>query len=98
MRAGLEVIRAYNGQEAIDKCHEADMILMDIRMPNVDGYEATREIRKKCIEIPIIGQSANAMSGDKEKALKVGCNEYLTKPINIVELISVIKRFATHNV
>jgi len=59
-----------------------DLVLMDISLPGMDGYEATRRIRAKFPSMPIIGLSSHAMSGDAEKAKAAGCNEYLTKPID----------------
>jgi CheY-like chemotaxis protein len=61
-------------------------------MPKMNGYEATREIRKFNKEILIIAQTAYAMNGDKEKAIEVGCNDYITKPINKVLLLEIINK------
>ena len=73
-----------------------DLILMDIQMPFMDGYEATRQIRalnkEYCAAIPIIAMTANAFAEDKEKAYEAGMNGYLSKPINIPELLETIGR------
>jgi CheY-like chemotaxis protein len=70
-----------------------DLILMDISLPIMDGYEAVRQIRTSNTSIPIIGLSAHAMSGDDEKAKEAGCNEYITKPVNKDLLIQKIKEY-----
>jgi hypothetical protein len=80
-----EILMAENGREAIDLCHnnpDIDVILMDIKLPVMSGYEATRKIREFNKTVFIIGQSAYAMVGDKEKAIAAGCNNYITKPID----------------
>ena len=91
-----EIINVSNGKEAVEACRnhpDIDMVLMDIQMPEMNGYEATREIRKFNKDIIIIAQTAFAMVGDKEKALASGCNEYLSKPIIRNELFSIIKQY-----
>jgi CheY-like chemotaxis protein len=88
-----EIIHCYNGQEVVDFCRtnpDINLILMDIRMPVLNGYEATSEIRKFNNKIVIIAQTAFALSGDKEKAIAAGCNDYLSKPIKKADLISAI--------
>jgi signal transduction histidine kinase len=91
-----KIIWAKNGKEAIDICvnnKNIDLILMDIRMPVMDGYEATKEIKKYNFNIPIIAQTAFAISEEREKSIKAGCNDYITKPINYRRLIEVIDKY-----
>ena len=71
-----------------------DLILMDIKMPKMDGLEATKKIRKFNKSVHIISQTAYALSEDKEKSLATGCNGYISKPINIEELLLLIKNKA----
>ena len=89
------VLRALNGLEAIKMVEERhpDLVLMDIKMPDMDGLTATRRIRKKHIHVPIIALTAFAYDKDRTKALEAGCNEYITKPIQASLLKEMIKRF-----
>ena len=86
---------AKDGAQGVSMAEEnnPDLILMDISLPVMDGYEATRCIRTTMTSIPIIGLSAHAMSGDAEKAKEAGCNDYLTKPVNEDLLIQKLKEY-----
>ncbi|MEI6143280.1 MAG: response regulator, partial [Mariniphaga sp.] len=93
-----EVIHARTGGETVDACRnnpDLDLILMDIRMPGLNGYDATRQIRKFNKEIIIIAQTAYALSGDRQKAIDTGCNEYLSKPIDKDELLRLMHKYFT---
>lgn len=89
------VLIARDGRQGIEmaKEHRPDLILMDISLPVMDGYEATRQIRQILPSIPILGLSAHAMAGDEQKAMQAGCNDYLTKPVDDDLLIQKIKEY-----
>jgi len=90
-----EVFTVRTGIEAIEVCRnnpDIDLILMDIKMPEMDGYEATKQIREFNKDVIIIAQTAFGMSDDREKALKAGCNDYISKPVNRLSLIELIKK------
>jgi len=87
---------ATSGNETLEKVKENPdiaLILMDIKMPGIDGLEATRLIRGFNATVPIIAQTAYSMAGEKEKAIQSGCNEYLAKPIKRDDLIKMINDF-----
>jgi len=91
-----KIIEATNGEEAVEYCKnnpDIDLILMDTRMPIMDGTIATREIRKFNKDVIIIAQTAFAMSGDREKMIAWGCNDYISKPIDSNELLNMIKKY-----
>jgi len=93
-KSGFKTIWAANGREAIEKCKENDeieLILMDINMPVMNGYEATRVIKEFRPNLPIIAQTAYAIAGDKDKSLNAGCDDYVTKPIKRDILIQKIR-------
>jgi CheY-like chemotaxis protein len=88
------VIRAKNGKEAVDiiaeNQGEIDLILMDLNMPVMDGYEAMRRIKAKHPHIPIIAQTAYTLNNDRHKCLKAGFNDYIAKPINRIALFRMV--------
>lgn len=94
IKRGHEVTVALDGQEGVDKAREIapDLILMDMSLPVKDGWVATSELKADGAtkKIPIIGLSAHAMSGDHEKAISAGCDDYDTKPVEIDRLIGKI--------
>ncbi|RXP53646.1 PAS domain S-box protein [Lutibacter sp. HS1-25] len=90
-----KIFFAENGIEAIELCKnipDIDLVLMDINMPKMNGYNATKEIRKFNKDIVIIAQTAYVMSGDEQKAIEAGCNDYISKPINRKKLINLLKK------
>jgi signal transduction histidine kinase/CheY-like chemotaxis protein len=92
----IKIIRAINGLEVLEKCSELkniSLILMDIKMPLMDGYETTRILRKTDSKIPIIAVTAIALQGDQEKALSVGCNDYISKPIEYKFFIDKVLKY-----
>jgi len=87
---------AKNGIEAVDICEKEnsiDLVFMDLQMPEMNGYEATQILKKKYPNLPIVAQTAFAMSDDREKALDSGCDDYLAKPIKSKDLLSVVEKF-----
>ncbi len=97
LRKGYEVVLAVNGLEAIERtaAERPELILMDLSMPVLDGYEATRRLKGngETASIPIIGLSAHAMVGDREKALAAGCDDYDTKPVELPRLLGKVEAF-----
>ena len=90
-----KIFWAKNGKEAVDifKKEKLDLILMDLQMPEMNGYEATRIIKAEKPDLPIIAQTAFAMSDDREKALEAGCDDYLAKPIKSKDLLNTVEKF-----
>ena len=96
-KKGFELIIAGDGQEGIDKAiqENPDLILMDLSLPTMDGWTATAEIKKieEVKDIPIIALSAHAMPEHRDRALKAGCSDYDTKPVDIKRLLSKMRQY-----
>jgi CheY-like chemotaxis protein len=95
-RQKLHVLHAESGRaglEILTRTPDIDVVLMDVMMPEMDGYETTRAIRKidEFRNIPIITVTAKAMKGDREKCIEAGASDYITKPVNLDELISLLR-------
>jgi CheY-like chemotaxis protein len=94
IRNGYEVVIAIDGQQGVDMAlsERPNIILMDMSLPVIDGWEATRRIKADDATraIPVIGLTAHAMSGDREKAIEAGCEDYDTKPIELPRLLGKI--------
>ena len=97
---GYKLLEALNGLTGVNKAetNEVDLILLDINLPDIDGYEVARRIRSNnkksaLAYVPIIAVTANALKGDAEKALAAGCDVYMSKPINIRELWARVEAF-----
>ncbi len=90
------IIVAKNGSEAVkiyEQNQDVDLILMDMKMPEMDGYEATRQIRQMNKDVIIIAQTAYSLIGDRDKSIEVGCNDYITKPIFKDKLMNLINKY-----
>jgi len=96
MRRGFQVVFAINGKEGVElaRSEKPDIILMDMSLPIMDGWEATRCVKAddQTRNVPVIGLTAHAMVGDREKAIEAGCDDYDTKPVEIDRLISKMER------
>ncbi|MBN2812881.1 MAG: response regulator, partial [Bacteroidales bacterium] len=92
-KSKIKAIRAINGMEAVELCKtnpDIKLVLMDIKLPFMNGYEATRRIKEINPSMPVIAQTAYAMQEDKDKAMKAGCDAYIAKPIVWTDLMRII--------
>ncbi len=91
-RKGYEVILAEDGRQALEKAEaeKPDLVLMDMSLPEIDGWEATRRLKANPLTaaMPVIALTAHAMSGDREKAMEAGCDDYDTKPVDLASLLA----------
>ena len=96
IRRGFEVVFAVDGKQGVDlaRSEKPDIILMDMSFPVMDGWEATRCVKADAAtrSVPVIGLTAHAMSGDREKAIEAGCDDYDTKPVELDRLIGKMER------
>jgi two-component system, cell cycle response regulator DivK len=96
---GYHLLKAMKGEDGVAKAEseQVDLILLDINLPDIDGYEVARRLRasskRELKSVPIIAVTANALKGDAEKALDAGCDVYMSKPINIRELWARVEAF-----
>jgi len=92
----VTLIWVQNGKEAVDIClqrNDIDLVLMDIKMPEMNGYDATREIKKTKPSLPVIAQTAYALIGDERKAKEAGCDAYIQKPIDVKNLMQILASY-----
>src|ERR1700751_513046 len=95
IRRGFQVVFAMDGQQGVDlaRSERPDIILMDMSLPVIDGWEATRRVKADDAtrSVPVIGLTAHAMAGDREKAIEAGCDDYDTKPVELPRLLQKIE-------
>lgn len=94
LKRSYQFLRAKNGQEAVDMVEKGgiDLVLMDIKMPVLDGLQATAKIREAHPELPIIALTANAFDSDRQLAMEAGCNDFLSKPVSSELCLKTIAR------
>jgi len=92
----FELLRTKNGKDTVEEVRRnrnIDLVLMDIKLPDLNGEEATRQIRQFNTWLPVIAQTAYALPGDRERILNAGCSDYITKPLNGKELLNKINKY-----
>ena len=93
---GVNTLSARNGIEAIRMFGEnkqINLVLMDLNMPEMDGFEATRKIKSMRPEVPVVAQSAYILTGEEARSINAGCDEFLAKPIRLTSLVAVLKKY-----
>lgn len=95
LKRQYEFFRANNGKEAVElaQSEHPDLVLMDMKMPVMDGLEATRQIRAVLPDLPIIALTANAFDSDRQKAFDAGCNDFVSKPVNAAVCLQIIAKY-----
>ncbi|OQX81256.1 MAG: hypothetical protein B6D61_00980 [Bacteroidetes bacterium 4484_249] len=92
----VKIIHSLNGKESVEICTtnpDIDLVIMDIQLPEMNGYDATRLIKKHKTDLPVIAQTAYALAGERDECLKAGCDEYIAKPVNMNDLLLVLQRY-----
>ena len=94
LKGHYDFSRAVNGQDAVEKAstEHPDLILMDLKMPKMDGLEATRQLKSMLPNLPIIALTANAFDSDRQQAMDAGCDAFLTKPVSAAECLQTIEK------
>ena len=95
LKRDYQFVRAKNGQEAVDMARKGgiDLILMDIKMPVMDGMEATKAIKEFAPQLPIVALTANAFDSDRQLALEAGCDDFLSKPVSSENCLNTIVKY-----
>ena len=95
LKKNYEFVRAKNGQEAVEMAltGEHDLVLMDLKMPIMDGLEATRRIKAQMPQLPIIALTANAFDSNRQQAFDAGCNDFLSKPVSADKCLQMIAKY-----
>jgi two-component system cell cycle response regulator DivK len=94
-RTRISMIRAVTGKDAIRlfKENKIDLVLMDIKLPDIDGLSVTMEIKRLNVEVPVIAQTAYAMAVERERCLQAGCDDYLSKPYDPEKLLNIVQKY-----